>query len=95
MGENSGPKNRSANKKIKEFKNIFDMVKWVQLFKILQERTMSPIFLKTILFIYRNQSCTVKWNGSYSNKFIVSNGVRQWAVSSPPLFSVYIDGLFS
>ena len=46
------------------------------------------------MFIYTHQSCNVKWSGSLSTNFSVSNGVRQGAVSSPTLFSVYIDDLF-
>ena len=38
--------------------------------------------------------CDVKWGGKFSSKFSVRNGVRQGAVSSPLLFSVYIDDLF-
>ena len=41
------------------------------------------------------QSCNVKWNGSLSDKFTVTNGVCQGTVSSTILFSVYIDDLFS
>ena len=37
----------------------------------------------------------MKWNGSISDSFKASNGVRQGAVSSPILFSIYIDDLFS
>ena len=48
-----------------------------------------------ILFIYTHQSCNVKWNGSLSDNFSVANGVRQGAVSSPILFSIYINDLFS
>ena len=51
--------------------------------------------IRTLLYIYSQQSCTVKWNGSLSDSFKVSNGVRQGAVSSPVLFSLYIDDLFS
>ena len=54
---------------------------------------MSPVFLRILLFIYRNQYCDVKWSSSFSHRFPVKNGVRQGAVSSPQLFSVYIDGL--
>ena len=46
-----------------------------------------------MLYIYTNQSCKVIWNGQISNKFSVNNGVRQGAVSSAVLFSVYIDDL--
>ena len=49
--------------------------------------------LSPSLFIYKNQFCDVKWNSSYSHRFSVANGVRQGAVSSPLLFSVYIDEL--
>ena len=37
----------------------------------------------------------MKWNSSFSEKFYVSNGVRQGAVSSPLFFSIYIDGMIS
>ena len=73
----------------------FDMVRWPVLFTELLERDVNPIFLRTLLFVYVNQSCIVQWNGSSSISFEVCNGVRQGAVSSPLLFSIYIDRLFS
>ena len=45
------------------------------------------------MFVYKHQQCDVKWGQSYSYRFSVCNGVRQGAVSSPLLFSVYIDDL--
>ena len=78
-----------------DLSKAFDMVEWVSLFKVLEARGVSPIFLRVLLYVYTNQSCCVKWNGSLSSAFSVSNGVRQGAVSSPVLFSVYIDDLFS
>ena len=76
-----------------DLSKAFDLVEWVELFTILVNRNISPIFLRLLLFIYMNQFCDVKWGGSYSHRFSVTNGVRQGAVSSPLLFSVYIDGL--
>ena len=78
-----------------DLSKAFDMVEWLELFNVLNSRNVSPVFLRTLLFIYTNQSCNVKWNGSLSDRFNVANGVRQGAVSSPILFSIYIDDLFS
>ena len=69
------------------------MVKWTQLFSQLLDRGISPILLRLMMFIYRNQYCDVRWNGKFSHRFPVSNGVRQGAVSSPILFCIYVDNL--
>ena len=45
--------------------------------------------------MYRNQEVNVKWNGKTSNHFKIYNGVKQGAILSPRLFSIYIDSLFS
>ena len=76
-----------------DLSKAFDLVEWVELFGTLQDKNISPVFLRILLFIYSNQYCDVKWNGSSSHRFPVQNGVRQGAVSSPLLFSIYIDGL--
>ena len=55
------------------------------------EREVEPIFLRVMLYIYMNQECDVKWGDKNSQRFRVSNGVRQGAVSSAILFAVYID----
>ena len=77
-----------------DLSKAFDMVEWLNLFNVLASRNVAPVFLRTLLFIYSNQTCDVKWNGSCSRSFRVSNGVRQGAVSSPILFSIYINDLF-
>ena len=77
-----------------DLSKAFDMVSWVSLFKTLQVRAVLPIFLRVLLFVYTKQSCNVKWNSSTSDHFSVKNGVRQGAVSSPTLFSIYVNDLF-
>ena len=72
-----------------------DLVEWESLFKLLWKKGISTIFIRILIYIYSNQSCNVKWNSSFSEKFYVSNGVRQGAVSSPLFFSIYIDGMIS
>ena len=69
-----------------DLSKAFDMVEWLELFRVLQARAVSPVFLRTLLYIYSQQSCTVKWNGSLSDSFKMSNVVRQGEVSSPIIF---------
>ena len=78
-----------------DLSKAFDLVEWVSLFKLLKDKKISPIFLRLLLYVYCHQYCDVKWNSSFSERFSVTNGVRQGAVSSPLLFSIYIDGLIT
>ena len=71
----------------------FDLVEWCELFKSLVQRNVEPIFLRLMLFIYKNQKCDVKWSEQRSVRFSVKNGVRQGGVSSAILFAVYINDL--
>ena len=49
--------------------------------------------LRLLIFIYRNQSCFIRWNSKTSQTFTVKNGVRQGAILSPSLFCMYLDTL--
>ena len=76
-----------------DMSKAFDMVDWLFLFTDLLKRKVSPLFLRLLICIYTKQTCDVRWNHKYSHRFPISNGVRQGAVSSPLLFSLYIDKL--
>ena len=78
-----------------DLSKAFNMVEWTELFSSLLERGVEPVFLRVLLHVYQNQQCNVKWGDKFSQRFSVSNGVRQGAVSSPLLFSVSINDLFT
>ena len=62
--------------------------------ELLLKRTVCPRIIKLLLYMYVNQKCYVKWANELSEPFTVANGVKQGAVISPLLLSIYIDNLF-
>ena len=70
----------------------FDLVSFSKLFQKLSDK-ISPVFVRLLAYIYVNQICVVQWCDIKSKSFKVANGVRQGAVLSPTLFSLYIDEL--
>ena len=74
-----------------DMSKAFNLVEWSELLLTLVQRQVNPIFLRLMFFIYTNQKCDVKWCQEFSQRFSVSNGVCQGAVSSAILFAVYID----
>ena len=76
-----------------DFSKAFDKVNFNELFRKLRARELPPIVLRLLIFIYRNQSCYIRWNCRMSETFSVKNGVRQGAILSPSLFCVYLDSL--
>ena len=71
----------------------FDRVKYSKLFKLLLERDICALIIRFMLKVYIFSSATVKWNNSESESFNISNGVKQGAIISAPLFAIYIDPL--
>ena len=72
----------------------FDRLSHIELFDILSERNMCPLIRRLLFNLYGNQQFQIRWNNCLSNMYNMTNGVKQGAVLSPILFTMYIDGLF-
>ena len=71
----------------------FDRVNILLLFRKSRKRNFCPLFLRHLVNSYCNQMMMVRWNGSLSDKFDVTNDVKQGGVLSPLLFSVCMNDL--
>ena len=71
----------------------FDRVNYIKLFKKLLKKGMCPLTVRLLLNMYTEQRFQVKWNDILTEKFHVTNGVRQGGVLSPLFYSIYIDDL--
>ena len=72
----------------------FDRVSYSRLFNVLLDKNVCPYIVGLLCYMYLNQNCCMKWNSKSSTEFCVSNGVTQWAVNSPIIFSSYMDALY-
>ena len=71
----------------------FDRVCHYILFQKLIEKQVPLILVRFIMYWYKNQMITIKWNNVFSRCFSVTNGVRQGGIMSPYLFNIYMDQL--
>ena len=63
-------------------------------FIVLLKRQVSLLVLRFLLYMYTKQKLQVRWSCSISSQFTACNGIKQGAVLSSVIFSVYMDGLF-
>ena len=78
-----------------DFSKAFDLVRYDKLFKLLLDRNLCPLVIRLLLNIYMNSMYSVCWNGITSDKFSISNGVKQGGVLSSLLFTIYMEPLIS
>ena len=77
-----------------DMSKAFDLVKISVLFRKVLEQGLPVIFARLLLVMYVKQQANVKWNNETSEKFPISNGVKQGAVLSAILYCMYMNGLF-
>ena len=73
----------------------FDRVNHYTLFSKLLARKVPIFIVKLLMYWYTKQSMMIRWGNTLSDRFTVSNGVKQGGILSPALFNVYMDDLSS
>ena len=71
----------------------FDKISHWGLFLKLVQYKVPLCFLLSVMFLYLNMSCTVKWNKELSYAFDIPTGTKQGGILSPDIFSKYLHDL--
>ena len=72
--------------------SAFDLVPRELLFKMLEFSGVPPNLLRLITNLHNNSRATIRWDdGSMSDAFDLSCGLKQGAVYSPLLFAIYFN----
>ena len=74
------------------FHVFMDQIKLLLLFGKLSNRGIPQYVIRILSYWYENQQMCVRWGGTYSTFFSVTNGVRQGSILSY-LFNIYVDYL--
>ena len=74
-----------------DYRKAFDSVCREQLWTILENVGMSTKFILMLKAMYKNVQSCVRWRHELSKFFDCSSGVKQGALESPSIFSIYID----
>ena len=70
-----------------------DMCQFSVLFKKLKEKGLPAIVIRSLIFVYEEQTAWVSWGSARSSQFGILNGTRQGSVLSPCFFAIYVDEL--
>jgi hypothetical protein len=69
----------------------FDRVQHDKLFEVLVKRKVPAIIIRILLDSYSRQQLRAKWNSCFSDSFTTLNGIKQGSITSPVLFTLYVD----
>ena len=56
---------------------VFDRVNYIKIFDKFLNKSMCPLTVRLLMNMYTSQKLQVKWNDKLSERFDVTNGVRQ------------------
>ena len=71
----------------------FDTCKFGIMFTKLVNSGLPPVVVRILMAMYEQQYAWVRWGGTVSSRFTITNGTRQGSVASPVLWCVYLDML--
>ena len=71
----------------------FDKCRFDLLFQKLLDKGLPAIVVRTLMYVYEEQTGHAKLSGRRSDSFRITNGTRQSSVLSPALWCVYLDDL--
>ncbi|XP_048002070.1 uncharacterized protein LOC125238707 [Leguminivora glycinivorella] len=74
-------------------REAFDLVSYDVLWNKLREQKVPAELLRIFQYWYLNQSNSVRWAGRFSQTYRLECGVRQGGITSPKLFSLYVNDL--
>ena len=76
-----------------DLSKAYDRLIHKKLFTILKKAGIPHYLIETIKSLYCNQKAYIKYNGHKSTEWNITQGVRQGAILSPLLFSIYINDI--
>ena len=76
-----------------DYRKAFDSVSRKQLWKIMETIGLSTKFILMLKALYANVLSCVRWRHELSDFFECPSGVKQGALESPSIFSIYINSV--
>ena len=78
-----------------DMSKAFDLALHSKMFYKMFEAKLAPVYIRLLIFIYRNQAANVLWDSSKrSENFTIRNGTGQGRVLAATAYCMYVAGLF-
>ena len=78
-----------------DMSKAFDLALHSKMFLKMFKAKLAPIFVRLLIFIYRNQEANVLWNSTEKpSNFFIRNGTGQGRVLAAIAYCMYVAGLF-